>query len=222
MTTATLTTDPSGRRATLRTSTSLLRPMTIACDATSARIALVPEGALLLAGDHVSLSVSVGAGAHLEIVETSGTVAYDMRGGSASWSLEVHVGAGGSLVWQGLPFVASAGSDVRRSTRVTLEEGARLLMRDTLVLGRTGELPGWVHARTDVFQEGPVLVEDLDAAVLNHRVLDTILAIGHEAPGGMTLESGGRLWRALSDEAHSTGLNGVWRSFTVEPGVLGP
>ena len=212
MTTATLTTDPAGRRATLRTSTSLLRPMTIACDATSARVALVPEGALLLAGDHVSISVEVGPGAHLEVVETAGTVAYDMRGGAASWSLEVRVGVGGSLVWLGLPFVASAGSDVRRTTLVTLADDARLLLRDTLVLGRTGEPPGSVRARTQVVQDGPLLVEELDSAVLPCRVLDSVLAIGYEIQGGMQLHRDGRLWRALSDDTHTTGLDRIWHA----------
>ena len=46
-----------------------------------ARVALVPEQAVLLAGDHVTVSVRVGAGAALEIVEPGGTVAYAMRGG---------------------------------------------------------------------------------------------------------------------------------------------
>jgi urease accessory protein len=219
MTTATLTADPAGRRATLRTTTSLLRPMTIACDARSARVALVPEGALLLAGDQVSVSVHVGPGAQLEVVETSGTVAYDMRGGAATWSLDVQVAAGGSLVWQGLPFVAAAGSDVRRTMHVTLEEGASMLMRDTVVLGRTGEGPGRLVARTDVVADGPVLVEELDSAVLSKRVLDSILAIGYPAEGGMALEAGGTLYRALSDDTHSTGLDSTW-ALLVEAGML--
>lgn len=47
----------------------------------SARVALVPERALLLSGDAVALHVVVDPGLRLELVETGGTVAYDMRGG---------------------------------------------------------------------------------------------------------------------------------------------
>lgn len=210
MTTATLTADPAGRRATLRTTTSLLRPVTLSCDAASARVALVPEGALLLAGDHVAIEVRVGPGAHLEVVETSGTVAYDMRGGTASWSLDVRVAEGGSLVWQGLPFVAAAGADVRRRTVVDLAHDARLLLRETLVLGRVGESPGRVHTSTTV---GHVLVEELEPDVLPCRVLDSILAVGHPpTAGAMTLHTGDHLYRSLSDATHDTGLDATWHS----------
>ena len=56
------------------------------------------------------------------------------------------------------PLTLAAGCDLRRSTRVALKDGAALLWRDTLVLGRTGELPGR-------------MVADLGAGA---RVLDTV------------------------------------------------
>ena len=85
-----------------------------------------------------------------------------------------------------------------------------MLMRETVVLGRTGEEPGRLVARTDVVGNGPVLVEEIDSAVLSKRVLDSILAIGYPAEGGMALEAGGTLYRALSDDTHSTGLDSTW------------
>ena len=45
-----------------------------------------PTRALLLAGDAVEVQCHVADGLTLHLQETSGTVAYDMRGGSASWS----------------------------------------------------------------------------------------------------------------------------------------
>ena len=47
------------------------------------RVALIAASALLLAGDHVRIEVVVAGTVRLEIVETAGTVAYAMRGGSA-------------------------------------------------------------------------------------------------------------------------------------------
>lgn len=205
----TLTADPDGRRARLVSTSGVLRAMTLSCGADSARVSLVPQTALLLAGDAVSIRVHVGPGASLEIVETSGTVAYDMHGASATWDVEVVVGAAGSLRWDALPFVVAQGADVRRTTRVTLGHRARLWLRETLVLGRAGEGPGRLSSRTEVADEErdiPLLVEELDSRDLSYRVLDSALAIGHDAQGGMQLEAGGRLHRCLTDQTHLSTL----------------
>ncbi|EGD43880.1 LigA [Nocardioidaceae bacterium Broad-1] len=195
-----------------------LRPMLLASDARSARISLVPDGAMLLAGDHVTIDVEVGEGASLTLVEPAGTVAYDMDGGRASWSVRIALAAGATLVWAGEPFVVSAGADVTRDTRVTLAPGARLALRETLVLGRHGERPGRASTTWSAYgHDGrPVLVEslDLDASSLApgllgpHRVLGSVTALGQEiAPdafpdGRLDLEHGGTLWRHLASEAH--------------------
>ena len=189
----------------------------------SIRIALVPDRALLLAGDTVRLEVVVAPGAHLHLVETSGTVAYDMRGGRAVWEVAVAVGAGATFVHETLPWVSAAGSDVRRSTTLALEVDAAALVRETLVLGRHGEVPGRLLSRTVVSRAGrEVLVEDLDARDLAPaRVLDGVLCVGTggAAAGvpeaGVTrleTESGDVLHRALALEAHvATGsLDRVW------------
>lgn len=176
------------------------------------RIALVPEQAVLLAGDHVTVSVRVGAGRALEIVEPGGTVAYAMRGQRARWDVEVEVEDAGRLVWHGEPFVVAAGADVRRTLAVDLGAAASLVLRETLVLGRSGEAPGRLSCRTDIVREGaPVLVEELDCAVGlgRHRVLDQVLELRH---GGerdehtMQLEAGGGLHRWLGSDTHRSPL----------------
>lgn len=176
----------------------------------SARVALVPERALLLSGDAVALQVVVDPGLRMELVETGGTVAYDMRGGRASWSTSFLLGAGATVVHETLPWVSAAGSEVDRTLEVELGAGARVLLRETLVLGRHGEAPGRLTSRTRVRREGvDLLVEELDAADLApHRVLDTVASFGDsrspEAPGLTCLElaSGDTLWRRLDDHTH--------------------
>lgn len=195
-----------------------LRPMLLASDARSARISLVPDGAMLLAGDDVRVEVEVGEGASLTLVEPAGTVAYDMDGGRASWSVQVTLAAGAGLVWAGEPFVVSAGADVTRHTQVTLGRDARLALRETLVLGRHGERPGRVSTTWSAHQDDgrPLLVEslDLDASSLApgilgpHRVLASVTVLGREVPpdacpeGRLDLEHGGSLWRHLVGETH--------------------
>ncbi|MFI9628306.1 urease accessory protein UreD [Streptomyces sp. NPDC052042] len=158
------------------------------------RIALVGTRAGLLAGDHLELRVSVGPGARLELVEPSGLVAYHHRGGSSSWRARVDIAQGGELHWDARPFVVGDGARVERSMDVALAAGARMLWRDTLVLGRSGECGGSVRATTRVTYDGQeLLVEDLDLTdcqvralpgVLGpNRVIGSVTALGAR-PGG--------------------------------------
>jgi urease accessory protein len=206
-----------------------LRPMLLASDAGSARISLVPDGAMLLAGDDVTVEVEVGEGASLTLVEPAGTVAYDMDGGHASWSVAITLAANASLVWAGEPFVVSAGADVTRDTRITLAPTARLALRETLVLGRHGERPGRVATTWSAHQDDgrPLLIEslDLDASSLApgllgpHRVLASVTALGRDVPpdacpdGRLDLERGGTLWRHLAGETHEVPA-GPWECAT--------
>ena len=189
---------------------SHLRAYRLPAVAGSDRVALVPEQAVLLAGDRVTVTVRVGAGRALEIVEPGGTVAYAMRGGHARWETTVEIEAGGCLVWHGEPFVVAAGADVRRSLTVDLAPGASMVLRETLVLGRSGEAPGRLRCRTDVTRDGsPVLVEELDSAtgLGPHRVLDQVLHLGSQVEPGpqvLRLESGDALERWLGAQTHAS------------------
>lgn len=200
----------------------IIRPVLLHSDERGARVSLVPEGALLLDGDHVRIDVEVGAGAHLELAEPGGTVAYDMRGGRARWDVHVTVAEGGSLVWHGEPFVVAAGASVDRRTTVRLRPGARLAVRETLVLGRHGEEPGALRQRCSVSDaDGPVLLEELEVGPTTHegllggcRALGTTLVHGlpvEEGPDTLLLASGGALVRRLGRHAHEVQPEGPWR-----------
>jgi urease accessory protein len=180
----------------------------------TARVALVPEQAVLLAGDHVEVTVRVGRGQSLEVIEPGGTVAYAMRGSTARWDVTVEVEDGGSLTWHGEPFVVSEGADVTRRLTVDVSGTAGVALRETLVLGRSGEGPGRLTARTEVHRDGqPVLVEELDSALGlgRHRVLDHVLHLGVACAASpahtMTLESGDLLQRWLGGSTHESPLS---------------
>jgi urease accessory protein len=191
----------------------------------------VAEGALLLTGDLIEVDVSVAPDTALEIIEPSGTVAYDMRGGSARWSVHVHLAENARLRWHGKPFIIAHGANVSREVRVDLDAGATATLREILVLGRSGERGGSFAQRTRVNHQGhPLLVEDL---VLNThqsltgllgpwRVVDTVSVLGRRAPPtpkaivGDTaqrfeLEGPGTLIRSLSGQAHAGCLDSTWR-----------
>lgn len=195
------------------------------------RIALVGTRAGLLAGDELSLRISVGPGARLELVEPAGLVAYDHRGGTSRWRARVDIAEGGELTWHGLPFVVSTGADVERSMDARLASGARMLWRDTLVLGRSGERGGRVRATTRVTYEGrDLLVEELDLTdpdvrelpgILGpNRVIGSVTALGATPAGPshpyrMDLAGPGAQVRLLDTVAPAVEaeLTAVWESW---------
>jgi urease accessory protein len=229
-----LVVEAAAGRPRVRTETSgdparpRLRPMLLSSAPGQARVCLVPDGALLLAGDRIRLDVEVGPGVRLDLVEPAGTVAYDMRGAAASWDVSLDVAAGATVVWAGEPFVLAAGARVSRSTTIRLGDGARLAVRETLVLGRhqerIGELDQTWTATTADGQE--LLVEELrlDGAAHRpgilggHRVLGSVLAFGLDlAPdvcvaGRLDLEHDGIAWRRLAADAHSAVPTEAWRA----------
>lgn len=212
---------------------TVLRAMVLEHTADSARLALLPDGALLLAGDAIEIEVHVGAGLRLDLVEPAGTVAFDMRGARARWDVCVVLEEGAVLTWAGEPFVVAAGAEVEREISVRCASGSSLAMRETLVLGRFGEGPGTLRQHTRVVDdEGPVLVEHLalDAATAplvlgGHRVLTSVLAGGPaDGQAGIVVEGvdadpdrlgldvdGWTLWRRLGLEAHAAALPQAWQ-----------
>lgn len=191
----------------------------------SARIALVAGGALLLGGDEVSIEVDVGDGCTLDLEEIGGTVAYRADGRPSTWTVTVRVGRDASLAWAGLPFVVSDGAAVVRRMDVRLTGGGVALLRETLVLGRSGERGGWIDTTLAAGDDdGPILHERLVVeggapmvGVLGeHRVLDTVSALGFRpppiGPAGtvLDLDEPGAVSRFLGADTHASPLDQTW------------
>lgn len=216
-----------GAPVRVRTSDGLLAARLVSRDRVHAEVALVAGGAMLLGGDRVVVGIRVDAGCALTLTDVGGTVAYDGDGAACHWDTDIRLGAGAALTWAGLPFVVAAGADTHRATTARLGPGARLALRETVVLGRSGERGGHIVLRTDIADDaGPVLVEELTAAgehpvpgVLgDHAVIDTVTTVhggpatGSDHPsasGGavtLRLERGGTLTRWLGPATHLSPL----------------
>jgi urease accessory protein len=199
-----------------------LAPRLIDRDATSATVALAAAHMLLLDGDCVCVEIDVGDGCTLEIEDIGGTVAYP---GSSAWLVRARIGHGGRLFWRGLPFVVTSEARARRRTELTLGAGAAALIRETLVLGRHGEIGGAIESEvTATGDDGPLLVERLEAdaalagpGVLGaHRVVDSVMAFGYRpptGPGDLVLDQPGAVARFLGHEAHASSLDAVWSTW---------
>ena len=175
-------------RARLTLGTGALVARTVDVGPRSAHVALVAAGALLLGGDRVHIDVVVGAGCTLELQDVGGTVAYDADGEQSAWTVSIRVETDALLLWHGLPFVVADGAHVNRSTRIELADASSVAcLRETIVLGRTGESGGFVDLRTHVtigaeplfLERLPVRGTDRTPGILgDNRVLDTVLLAG--------------------------------------------
>ena len=212
-----------------------LSPRMLSSGPTGARIALVSTTALLLGGDAVTISVDVGPGCRLELVDTAGTVAYDAQGEPSSWTVDIRVATGGRLLWKAEPLVVAAGADVTRTTIVALAPGAAMCLRETLVLGRSGEVGGALRTRTRVSHDGrALLAEDLNLGVAgnrerpgilgSHRVVDTVSLLGARGPmcgnagtQHFELAGAGSVARFLGRELHLSGVPAIYSRWCALP-----
>jgi urease accessory protein len=189
----TIAVERAGGRHVARLRQGLLRPQVVASGPDRCRIGLLATTALLLGGDVVELEVRVGPGARLDLFDVAGTVAHHGRGEPSAWHVRLELAAGARLTYAGEPFVVGDGADVTRSLQVDLAPDAAAALRDTVVLGRTGQRGGRLRSLTTVrVGARPVLLEDqrLDPDRLRtapgllgaHRVLDTLMWLGFAQP----------------------------------------
>ena len=213
--------DPVRDRCLLTTGD--LSPRRLPAPAGVVRVALVAAGALLLAGDHVRIEVVVRGDVRLDIVETAGTVAYAMRGGSARWDVAVELTEGATLTWHGEPFIVAEGADVTRTLSISLDASCTAALRESLVLGRHGEQGGNLHTTSRAFYgDALLLAEDLDLSPDNRRgwavlgearCLDSVTTLGFrlaESPQTLQLEGVGSIARRLVSAQHESDLAEVW------------
>jgi urease accessory protein len=121
----------------------------------AAQVTIVGAMAAPLGGDRLRIEVSVAAGARLRVTSAAATVSLPGRiPAPAHYDLDLSVAEGGELEWLPEPVIAAQGSELRMTTRVTLASGARLLLREEQVLGRSEEAPGRITARLTLRHNG--------------------------------------------------------------------
>lgn len=152
------------------------------------RICLAASAAGPIGGDHLSLDVHVGAGSTLVLTEVSATLLLPGRDGTRSRTdVRATVDSGGTLVWLPEPVIAASGCHHRNDIQVQLAQGARLFMREELILGRHGEGAGQLQQRTFVQRAGrTIYAQDLEigtdtgtspAVAADNRALGSLLMI---------------------------------------------
>nr|WP_189978187.1 urease accessory protein UreD [Streptomyces capoamus] len=125
-----------------------------------------------LGGDRFTLSARLEEGARLHVGSAAATLALPgQTKDAARYDVRLDVADGAELHWLPEQLIAAEGSDLYVTTRAELAAGARLVLREEQVLGRTGEQPGRLTSR-------------LTVRIAGRTVLDQELSCGPGAPGG--------------------------------------
>ncbi len=217
----------AGGHARLDLRGGLVSPRVVRQGAASAEVALIATTATLLGGDELRLSVEVGPGLRLDLRDVAGTVAYHGRGRGCLVAVSLTVHPGAVLAWSGEPLVVCDGAQVVRTLDVDVADTGRLLLRDRVALGRTGQAGGDLTCRTTMtYGARPALVEELTLSgaaagpgVLGAaRVVDSVTALGWRPTAGLTTD--GEPGTAPYAGADGSGPDGAAVFTLHEPGAL--
>ena len=159
---------------------------------------LVGSAAGPVGGDDVRLDIDVAAGADLDVRTVAAGLTYPSAHRHRSrFDVTATVAAGATLRWRPEPTVLVAGCDHRTAATVRLAEGAALVWRDEVVLGRHGEPSGSLLQRLRIDVAGrPLLRNDLalgpawpgaegPAGAGAARAVGTLVVVGEAAAGAV-------------------------------------
>jgi urease accessory protein len=148
---------------------------------------LVGGAAGPIGGDLLDLRIDVLAGAVLRVRSAAASIALPGPDGLESvLTVTVSVGSGAFLEYLPEPVVVSAGARHATIFRVTLAEGASLLLRDELLLGRHGEAGGTARSVLRVDYAGrPLLRQALEVSGTDEVSRGPAVLAGHRAVGNL-------------------------------------
>jgi urease accessory protein len=138
-----------------------------------------------IGGDDLSLRIYVAEGAFLRVRTAAASIALPGPDGLESvLRLSVSVGPGARLEYLPEPVVVTAGARHATVVAVSLDEGASLLLRDELLLGRHGEDGGAGKTVLRVDYAGrPLLRQSLEVSGADLGSLGPAMLAGHRAVG---------------------------------------
>lgn len=177
------------------------------------RVHLVGSAAGPLGGDDLALTVEVGPHARLTLAGVAATVALPgPHGGVSRTRVDITLGAGATLHYLPEPTVVTRRARHESVLTVALAEDAHFHTRETVVLGRAGEVAGELTTALHVTRCGRPVLRQRTAVtaetLLGRRVLATELSTcdTRETASGewwsrTRLAAGGTLTTALADDA---------------------
>jgi urease accessory protein len=156
---------------------------------TPGAVYLVGGAAGPIGGDRLDLGIEVRDGAALTVRTAAAAVALPGPDGLESvLTVTATVGAGARLEYLPEPLVVAAGARHATDIRVTLAEGASLLLRDELILGRHGEPGGSSCTRLRVDYAGrPLLRQSLEVSGTDADSPGPAILAGYRCVGSLLM-----------------------------------
>ena len=153
-----------------------------------AEAVLVNTAGGMAGGDRYALDLDVGAGARLAITTAAAEKVYRTLGPDTTIDATLSVDAGGELAWLPQETILFDGARLRRSINVALADGARLLLSEATVFGRSGMgeavHDGLLFDRWRISRAGRLL--HLESVRLDGRIAEK-LAAPAIASGGVAM-----------------------------------
>jgi urease accessory protein len=148
---------------------------------------LVGGAAGPIGGDSLDLRIEVRDGATLRVRTAAAAVALPGLDGLESvLTVTATVGPGARLEYLPEPVVVATGARHATVIQVTLTEGASLLLRDELILGRHGEPGGASRTSLRVDYAGrPLLRQALEVSGTDEASRGPAILAGHRAVGAL-------------------------------------
>jgi urease accessory protein len=142
-----------------------------------------------IGGDTLDLRIYVRDGAALRVRTAAAAVALPGLDGLESvLTVTATVGVGARLEYLPEPVVVAAGARHATDIRVRMAEGASLLLRDELILGRHGEPGGTARTGLRVDYAGrPLLRQSLEVRGEDEAGMGPAILAGHRAVGTLVL-----------------------------------
>lgn len=152
-----------------------------------ARVALTAGTAGPLGGDHYQLDVHVGAGSTLVLTEVSHMLVLPGIGGAQSrMNVRITVDEDATFVWWAEPIIAAHRCHHRHDVRIALSRSARMILREEMLLGRHGEVPGDFSSRLRITSDGlPIYDQDLSFGPLAEGCDGAAVLGGNGAAGSI-------------------------------------
>jgi len=138
-----------------------------------------------LGGDRLELRISVASGAMLRLRTVAASVAQPgLDGGESVLTIRATVESGGRLEYLPEPVVVADNARHATDVTVALADGASLLLRDELILGRHGERGGaYRHSLRVDYAGHPLLRQSLDVSGTDEASRGPAILSGHRAVG---------------------------------------
>jgi urease accessory protein len=178
---------------------------------------IVNTGGGVAGGDRFAMEIAVAPGARLMMTTAAAEKIYRSLGPDATVAVKLAVGAGATLAWLPQETILFDHARLRRSFDVDLAAGARLILAEAIVFGRT--------AMGEVVTEGSILDRwrvRVDGRLTFAETLRIDGAIGRKLAEGAVANGGEAVASALivpGDDATVAAVRAMSENFAGEVGI---